>query len=157
MKRLPTKIVGAIDLSFLEEGKAGGLEALKDPKRFTAPSVEALIDGIRTDKLDLEMAMNDDETASFQNAISNKTWRALRQVRASDLSLLDKVDPSKDIEEVFNSAPVEPTLDAVSVVLEENGGDGDGGAAPTVTVTDGEEQKAKPVDESAPAELAAAS
>ena len=156
VKLLPAKIRGAIDLSFLEEGKGGGLEALKDPKRFIAPSVETLIDGVRTDKLDLEMAMDDDETTSLQNAISNKTWRALRQVRASDLSLLDRVDPSKDIEEAFKPTSAESTLDSVSVVAEEGGGDGENGAALTVTVTDEEAPGAKPVDEGAPAEVTAA-
>jgi len=99
VRRLPARPPGAMDLSFLADGEGGGLEALKKPQRFTVPSLDDLVDGVRTDKLDLEMAMDDGERMSLENAIANKTWRALRHVRATELDRLDKVDPSKDLEE----------------------------------------------------------
>ncbi|EMC92699.1 hypothetical protein BAUCODRAFT_41548, partial [Baudoinia panamericana UAMH 10762] len=103
-RKVPQRPMGAIDLSFLAEGHGGGLEALKDPSRYTAPSVEELIEGVKADQLDLEMAMDDAEKESIQNAITNKTWRVLRQVRESDLNLLNKVNPEKGIESLFEPA-----------------------------------------------------
>jgi len=162
VRPVPKKTPGAIDLSFLEG--EGGLEALKDPRRYTTPSIDTLVDAIKVDKMDLEMAMTEEETNNLQASISNKTWRALRQVRESNLSLLDKVDPAKDIEEVFMPPPAEPTPESDSME-KEGGGGGDGDTTvPAVTVSDGEVaessegmQQAKPVDEAAPAEVAAAS
>ncbi|KAK4547616.1 hypothetical protein LTR36_000573 [Oleoguttula mirabilis] len=158
IRRIPERPPGAIDLSFLDEGKGGGLEALKNPTRYTAPSAEELIEGVRTDKLDLDMAMDDAEKAGLDDAISNKTWRALRQVRASNLSLLDKVDPTKDVEEVFNPPLAGTTPEPVDI----NGGIVD--PAPVVTITDGdnaetgdEAHQAESVDIDAPAGVAVAS
>ncbi|KAK5125674.1 hypothetical protein LTR85_011948 [Meristemomyces frigidus] len=163
IRRVPERPPGAIDLSFLDEGKGGGLEALKHPSRYTAPSAEDLIEGVRTDKLDLEMAMDDAEKASLDNAISNKTWRALRQVRASNLSLLDKVDPTKDVEEIFNAARTETTPEPVLGSQGESG-IGNADSAPAVTVTDGdvtgtggETQQAEPMERVEPADVAVAS
>ena len=98
---VPEKPMGTMDLSFLTEGSGGGLDALKDPARYTAPPVFELLDGIKTDELDLEMAMDDAETMSLQNAMANKRWRILRQARATQLSMLNKVDPGKDLDTVF--------------------------------------------------------
>lgn len=163
VRRAPSKTPNALDLSFLDENQSGGLEALKTPSRFTAPSVEELLDGLRTDKLDLEMAMDDNEKTSLENAIANRSWRVLRQVRATNLSLLDKVDPSKDIEEVLKAPPAETTSEAAT---KEDGSEVDGEAvAPAVTVTgnepaaedDGNVENAKSVDDNVPTEVAAAS
>ena len=122
IRRVPEKRPGAMDLSFLDEGSGGGLEALKDPSRFTAPSVDELIDGIKTDELDLEMAMDDDETASLQNAIANKRWRALRHARKTKLEVLDKVEPGKDLEAVFRP-PSEPEPEVTIEVDEHTNGE----------------------------------
>jgi THO complex subunit 1 len=107
-RRIPDRPPGSVDLSFLEEGKGGGREALKNPARFSVPSVQELVDGVQNDKLDLEMAMDDEEKRSLENAVSNKKWRALRLVRATNLRLLDKVEPGKDIEDVFKAPPTPP-------------------------------------------------
>ena len=109
VRRLPEKPPGTMNLFFLNEGSGGGLDALKDPARYTAPPVDLLLDGIKTDELDLEMAMDDNEAAGLKNALANKRWRILRQARASDLGLLDKVDPGKDLDAVFRPPP-EPEL-----------------------------------------------
>lgn len=103
-RRVPEKPMGAMDLSFLDEtaqNAADGLEALKDPTRYTAPSIQDLVNGIKADELDAEMTIDEAEKASFENAMSNKRWRALRQARASRLSLLDRVEPGKSLEDVF--------------------------------------------------------
>lgn len=107
IRRVPERPMGAMDLSFLDEGSLGGLEALKDPARYTAPAIDQLLNDIKTDQLDLDMAMDNAETASLQNAIANKRWRILRQSRATQLGVLDKAEPGKDLDEVFHP-PAEP-------------------------------------------------
>lgn len=131
-RRVPEHVRGAMNLNFLDEGSGGGLDALRDPSRFTAPAIEQLLDGMQNDNLDLDMAMGDAEKASLETAISNKTWRALRQARAINLDLLDKVEPGKSLEHVFR--PTEQQTDLESVP--EQGGTADGGEAPAVTITD---------------------
>ena len=105
IRRIPEKPPGSMDLSFLDEGGRGGLEALKDPARYATPSIDQLIDGITNDELDLDMAMDDDETNNLRNAMSNKRWRVLRQARATRLGLLDQVEPGKDLDTIFRPAP----------------------------------------------------
>ncbi|KAI7577723.1 hypothetical protein KC343_g21662, partial [Hortaea werneckii] len=75
----------------------------------------------------------EDEKTSLENSISNKTWRALRQVRASDLSLLDKVDPAKSIEDVLQPPPEVSSLRDSNENVDGEGGDA---AAPAVTVSE---------------------
>lgn len=118
VRRVPEKPIGAMDLSFLDEGSGGGLEALKDPARYKAPSINQLLDDIKKDELDLELA-DDEETASLQNAMANKRWRILRQARATRLGLLDKVEPEKKLEVVFRPQP-EPEVERV-VTEQEDG------------------------------------
>lgn len=132
---------GAMDLRFLDEGSGGGLEALKDPSRYTAPSIEQLVDSVRTDKLDIEMAMDDEEKTSLENAIQNANWRALRQARATNLSLLDKVDSTKDLEEMMEKIrePEQQQQAPANPEAEQNGG-GEEEATVNVTVTAADEQ-----------------
>ncbi|KAK4620838.1 THO complex subunit 1 [Fulvia fulva] len=98
---VPDKPNGAMDLSFLDEGTGGGLEVLKDPSRYTAPTIEQLVEAVKTDKLDLDFAADDEEKTSFENAMQNAKWRALRQARSSNLSLLEKDEPGKALEDVM--------------------------------------------------------
>lgn len=118
-RRIPTKASGVMDLSFLDEGSGGGLEALKDPSRYAAPSIEQLIDQINMDKLDAEMAMTDDEKAEFENGIWNAKWRALRRARTIDLALLDKVESTKDLEQILR-APEPSDLESAEQSNEED-------------------------------------
>lgn len=115
IRRVPAKPAGSMDLSFLDEGIGGGLAALQDPVRYTTASIDELIDGIKTDELDLDFAMDDEEKAMLQNAMANKRWRILRQARATRLELLDKVDPGKDLNTVFRP-PREPTPQEVETI-----------------------------------------
>lgn len=102
--RIPSRVMGAMDLGFLDDSKAGGLDSLRDPARYTAPSTETLLDGIRTDELDLEMAMDDTERTTVQNMIQNKTWRLLRTARTDDLGILARIDTKDNVESVFRPA-----------------------------------------------------
>lgn len=100
-RKIPPKPMGAMDWSFLVDHDGGGLEALKDPSRFSAPSLDDLLKGIDVDKLDLEMAMDDAETARYNNMIDNKSWRAVRHARVHNFNMLAKFEPGADLKKVF--------------------------------------------------------
>ncbi|KAK3679459.1 hypothetical protein LTR78_001020 [Recurvomyces mirabilis] len=99
LRRVPERAGGALDLGFLVEG--GGLDALRNPARFAAPSVEELVEGVKGEELDLEMAMDEAEQEGLKNAIGSKTWRALRQVRETQLGMLRRVEVNGDLEVVL--------------------------------------------------------
>ncbi|KAL1311353.1 hypothetical protein AAFC00_001527 [Neodothiora populina] len=106
-KRMKAKPAGAIDVSFLAEvDNVKGLERLRDPSRFTAPSIEDLVKGIQNDELDLEMAMTDEEKHSLEAAKANKTWRALRAATRSAIKILDRVEPGKSLEDAVKTEEV---------------------------------------------------
>lgn len=107
IRKLPDKPMGAMDCSFLAEGQDGGLEALTEPVRYDAPAMEELLRGVETDKLDLEMAMDDAETTKLTNMVDNKSWRVVRDARVHRLGLLEKFEPGKPLEEGFR-APDKP-------------------------------------------------
>jgi THO complex subunit 1 len=100
-RKIPEKPMGAMDWSFLAETDGGGLEALKDPSRFGAPSMDDLLKGIEVDKLDMDFAMGDAETARFANMIDNKAWRVVREARVHKLAMLDGFEPGKDLKDIF--------------------------------------------------------
>lgn len=106
-RKIPPKPMGAMDWSFLVDNDGGGLEALKDPSRFSAPSLDDLLKGIDVDKLDLEMAMDDAETARYNNMIDNKSWRAVRHARVHNFNMLAKFEPGEDLKKVFEQ-PKQP-------------------------------------------------
>lgn len=95
--------MGAMDWSFLVDHDGGGLEALKDPSRFSAPSLDDLLKGIDVDKLDLEMAMDDAESARYNNMIDNKSWRAVRHARVHNFNMLAKFEPGADLKKFSKS------------------------------------------------------
>ncbi|USW55519.1 Putative THO complex, subunit THOC1 protein [Septoria linicola] len=118
-RRIPDKPQSTMDLVFLDESSSGGLDALKDAARFTTPSIEQLVDQIKMEKLDAEMAMTDDEKTNIETAIMNAKWRALRDARATELALLDKVESTKDLEDILSA----PDASAVEVESAEHNGD----------------------------------
>ncbi|SMR50013.1 unnamed protein product [Zymoseptoria tritici ST99CH_3D1] len=142
-RKIPEKPMGAMNLSFLDEGSGGGLEALKDPARYTAPTIEQLVDKVKTDKLDADFAADDEEKASFENAIQNAKWRALRQARSSNLSLLNKVESTKDLEEMPFVTAEDLEAEAETEAAEQNGDD----AAVTNLTNAGERENTTVVDE----------
>ncbi|PPJ58571.1 hypothetical protein CBER1_06679 [Cercospora berteroae] len=114
-----------IDLAFLEEGTGGGLDALKDPSRYTIPSLEQLVDQIKMEKLDAEMAMTDEEKTQIDTAIMNAKWRALRQARAANLALLDKVESTKDLEDILSASEPVNEIEAAEPSVEDTLGSAD--------------------------------
>jgi len=113
-RRVPARPNGAMDLSFLVEGTGGGLELLEDPSRYTAPAINELVDGLKNDELDLEMAMDDEEKTGLENAMANKRWRILREARATRLEVLDKVVPGNSLDDVFQPQPDAEMQDAAA-------------------------------------------
>jgi len=125
-RKIPPKPMGAMDWSFLVDHDGGGLEALKDPSRFSAPSLEDLLKGIDVDKLDLEMAMDDAETARYNNMIDNKSWRAVRHARVHNFNMLAKFEPGADLKKVFEQPkqpdPAEEAAATTDEANDENSG-----------------------------------
>lgn len=120
-RKLPERPMGAMDWSFLAEGDGGGLEALKDPSRYGAPSMDELLRAIETDKLDLEMAMDDAETARYTNMIDNKSWRIVREARVHKLGLLDKFEPRKALEEIFREPETATETEELKETVDQEG------------------------------------
>ncbi|KAK4495735.1 hypothetical protein PRZ48_013003 [Zasmidium cellare] len=147
---MPDEPRSSINLSFLDERKtSGGLDALKDPKRYTAPTIEELASQVAKDKLDLDFPDDADDKARLENQIESAKWRALRQARAQNLSLLDKVDTTKDLEEMMKEpTPAAPQAEAEGENHHEEGaasseqqngeagGEESGAVGGDVTVTD---------------------
>ncbi|GIZ37815.1 hypothetical protein CKM354_000124800 [Cercospora kikuchii] len=124
-RRILENAQGNVDLAFLEEGTGGGLDALKDPSRYTIPSVEQLVDQIKMEKLDAEMAMTDEEKTQIDTAIMNAKWRALRQARAANLALLDKVESTKDLEDILSASEPVNEIEAAEPSVEDTLGSAD--------------------------------
>ncbi|KAF2724497.1 hypothetical protein K431DRAFT_217797 [Polychaeton citri CBS 116435] len=97
-RRVPEKPMGAMDLSFLDEGVGVGLEALEDRSQFSKPTINQLVEAIKTDQLDQEMAMDDAENEAYAAAIANKKWRAVRMASSKKLALLSKLEPNGDLD-----------------------------------------------------------
>nr|OQO16416.1 hypothetical protein B0A51_17038 [Rachicladosporium sp. CCFEE 5018] len=100
------RITNAMNPDFLNEGQGGGLDALRDPSRYSAPGIVHLLSGIDNDTLDLEMA-TEEEAEQYKNMIANKTWRLLREARSSRLALLGDLEKGGSLKEVLN--PREPS------------------------------------------------
>nr|POF18512.1 tho complex subunit 1 [Quercus suber] len=100
-RRVAARPAGGMDLGFLDEGTGGGVEMLKESSRFEVPTIHQELDVIANARLDLDFAIEDAETERLNTAISVSKWRILRQARAKQLVLLNKVDLGKDLEEVF--------------------------------------------------------
>lgn len=93
---------GAVDLSFLVEDSVNGLKMLKSPLRYTETTVDALLDGIDVDELDLEMEVKGSaDYTQIRSRMDSKRWRIIRQARADNLAILGKVEPDKSLKSVF--------------------------------------------------------
>jgi THO complex subunit 1 len=107
-KRLRSTPLGSLDLSFLsEDANLSGLERLKQPDRFTTPSVDSYMRGIAEDEFSIAMAPNTEEKEEAIKAKASKTWRTLRLASRSKLNLFDKIDDGKKLQILFEiiSAP----------------------------------------------------
>ena len=101
---------GAGDLKFLSETTS--MESLKDPSRYSVPSMESFYKGIQTDELDAEFGTEEDMQTA-RNAKERKLWRALRASK-NRFTLCEKIQNGKnvkaligEIDEVENVPPNE--------------------------------------------------
>jgi len=65
--------------------------------RHVLPSADSLVKEVETVELDLEMAMDDEEKQTLEDAKSTKTWRLLRIASKSNLGRFDKVEDGKNL------------------------------------------------------------
>ena len=103
---------GAVDLSFLVADSVNGLNMLKKPSRYTETTIDQLLDGIDYDELDLDMEVEGStEYTQLRSRVDSKRWRIIRQARADNLGILDRVESDKSLKAVFrpqsDSAPEE--------------------------------------------------
>ncbi|KAF2145113.1 uncharacterized protein K452DRAFT_295661 [Aplosporella prunicola CBS 121167] len=104
-KRLRAAPMGSLNLSFLSDSASNsGLEGLKSTERYKVPSAESFVNSIKGDELDLEMAMTDEEKQGLTEAKASKTWRALRIAAQDKLSLFDRIDDGRQLEQLFRPA-----------------------------------------------------
>ncbi|KAF4550910.1 THO complex subunit 1 transcription elongation factor-like protein [Elsinoe fawcettii] len=106
-RRMRAKPMGAMDLTFLSEADgAKGLDKLKDPARFSTPSIpELLAEATRSD-LDLDFA-DGEEKEAIQAKIDSISWRAIRATSRTSFSKLDKLEPTKKVAEQLAGEPEE--------------------------------------------------
>ncbi|KAF2226284.1 THO complex, subunit THOC1 [Elsinoe ampelina] len=106
-RRMRARPMGAMDLTFLSEADgAKGLDKLKDPARFSTPSVPELLAEATRSELDLDFAEGEEKQA-IQAKIDSVSWRAIRATSRTMLSQLDKLDPTKKIAEQLAGVPEE--------------------------------------------------
>ncbi|POS87369.1 hypothetical protein EPUL_000447 [Erysiphe pulchra] len=101
-KKLRPNPIDSFDFNFLvEDENHRGLERLRDPSRFSIPSVSSFKSKIETDDLDMEMASNQEEKNIVIQSKASKSWRALRVASTTKLVAFDKIERSDKIDEIF--------------------------------------------------------
>ncbi|KAF2843135.1 nuclear matrix protein [Patellaria atrata CBS 101060] len=110
-KRLRATPMGSVDLGFLVDSDiANGMDRLKGPDRYSLPEAESFIKGIAGDDLDLEMAVDEKEKESLQEAKVSKTWRTLRIAYKTKLGMFDKIDDGKALQRLFQPEAMEEAV-----------------------------------------------
>ena len=100
-RRIKANPTGTLNLNFLSEaGNVTGLDSLKDPARFSSPSIDDLVKGIGMDELDMEMAAGE-ELEILKARKDNKTWRAVRAATRSCLAKLEGIKPGESLQDIF--------------------------------------------------------
>ena len=91
---------GAMDLSFLVKDCVDGLYTLENPTRYNPTPISQLLDDVTVYQLDLDFEP-DPTTSDIRHQIESKQWRIIRQARANDLGILEKIGPGKELAAVF--------------------------------------------------------
>ncbi|RKF58695.1 THO complex subunit 1 [Erysiphe neolycopersici] len=101
-KKLRPNPIDSFDFNFLVEDESHrGIERLRDPSRFSIPSVSSFKSKIETDDLDLEMASSQEEKNLIIQSKASKSWRALRVASTTKLFAFDKIERSDKIDAIF--------------------------------------------------------
>lgn len=129
-KRLRPVPMGALDVSFLDETKAGGLEALKQPERyvyfplslffitrctrahetkpharFRVPNSDSYMRGIADDEFNMDMTNDPEEKEEAKKAKTSKAWRTLRLASRERFLQFAKIQDCKNLDALFASEP----------------------------------------------------
>lgn len=106
---------GASDLEFLSE--AAPIESLKDPSRYTVPTMRKFYEDIVKIELDQDFAVDDEEKRTLAEAKERTLWRALRASQHR-FTLCEKIENGKNVGALLgddvkdeNVAPVEASDD----------------------------------------------
>jgi len=112
-KRLRAKPLGSLDLGFLIEADgAKGMEKLKDPSRYTLPTLNSFKDKIALDDLEIQMPTSQETKEAAINSKASKSWRALRIASKTRLATFDKIqDKLGNFDLIFQDD--QPELDTV--------------------------------------------
>ncbi|RKF57072.1 THO complex subunit 1 [Golovinomyces cichoracearum] len=101
-KRLRPNPIGSFDIKFLSENESRrGLRRLKDPTRYSVPSVSSFKNKIQLDDMDIEMASTQEEKRLAIQSKASKSWRAFRIASSSKLIAFDKIERSEKIDNIF--------------------------------------------------------
>jgi THO complex subunit 1 len=111
-KRLRAKPLGSLDLSFLTEADgATGMEKLKEPSRYTLPTLASFKDKIALDDLEIQMPTSQETKEAAINSKASKSWRALRIASKTKLATFDKIQENLgNLDVIFQDD--QPELDA---------------------------------------------
>jgi THO complex subunit 1 len=107
--------MGALDLNFLKETDSSGEDEMQIDLT-SLPNADTLVKDVSNADLDLEMAVTEAEKQTLQDAKMSKTWRALRLMSKTKLSLFDKVDDGRNLE-CFVQSKVE-AMDSMDTAAE---------------------------------------
>ncbi len=112
-KRLRAKPLGSLDLSFLSEADgAKGMEKLKDPSRYSLPTLSSFKDKIALDDLEIQMPTSQETKEAAINSKASKSWRALRIASKTKLAAFEKIQENlKEFDVIFQDD--EPERDGV--------------------------------------------
>ena len=101
-KRLKSTPLGTLDLTFLSDnGDTIGMEALKNPERYSIPTAESFERPIADDDFEIEMAKTNEEKQLAIDAKASKLWRALRIASKNKLNRFDKIDDGNNLKALF--------------------------------------------------------
>lgn len=88
-KRIKTRPVGSMDLTFLAEAHhTCGLDSLKDARRYKLPSKDELVSQLATEELDLDFA-TDAEKEEIKARMDGISWRLVRTASRTALAKFD--------------------------------------------------------------------
>jgi len=112
-KRLRSKPLGSLDLGFLTEADGTrGMEKLKDPSRYTLPTLASFKDKIALDDLEIQMPTSEESKEAAINSKASKSWRALRIASKTKLAAFDKIQENLgNLDVIFQDD--QPELDGV--------------------------------------------
>jgi THO complex subunit 1 len=66
--------------------------------RFIIPNTQVLVQRVTEVELDLDMAIDGEETKTLQEAKQTKIWRTLRTAARTKLNMFDKVDDGNNLD-----------------------------------------------------------